>query len=347
MRSSPATPPRDAVEPPRDAVEPPRNSTDLSTGETAAPTKQECPVCLEAVGGGGADGDSAMKEVVSLSCGHQIHLSCWLPCVLPIGGGGTAQERHVEDRMGRKCGVCRGEFSQQTQRVLKTRREAVRQEERAEQRDDQLLSILREVQRRTGQDHPALADLPPDADAAALPSLDALGKQLMPMDQETLVEALTSHAVVADLAELTRELRAELQKADLAPGGEHKTLVLRLHGRKMLTIGLFSRLVKRKLLAATPGLGEHISRLLEEYDELEGRHAKAQRRSAIHAAAPALLPALGQPMRRPPPEPPPPWMAEGLAVLASMGFAPEARNRAVLLSAEGDIEAAIGILTNM
>ena len=110
------TPATDAAAPASDALggSPEAASSPEQGADEAA---QVCPVCLEAMGGGGSTtSNAATKEIVTLACGHQIHLSCWLPCVLPIGGGGTAQERHVEDRMGRKCGVCRGEFSQATQR---------------------------------------------------------------------------------------------------------------------------------------------------------------------------------------------------------------------------------------
>ena len=309
-------------------------------------TGHVCPVCLETLGGAAAT--AAAKEIVSLACGHQIHLSCWLPCVLPIGGGGTAQERHIEDRMGRKCGFCRAEFSQETQRVLKTRRELVRVEERTEQRDDQLASILRAVQQRTGRSHPALDDLKLDAETAALPSLAAVAKQPMPLDESQMIDALTSEHVVSDMPELTKSLRAELQRAGKPPGGEHRSLVLKMRAEGLLTKGFFSRLVKKQILATTPGLGAHIKRLLEEHDELETLHEKRQRRSAVQAAAPALLPALLPAPPAPLPQPPqPPWMQERLAMLANMGFTAEARNRAVLLNVDGDVESAIGILTNM
>jgi len=107
----------------------------------------------------------------------------------------------------------------------------------------------------------------------------------MPMDESQMIDALTSELVVSDMPELTKSLRAELQRAGKSPGGEHRSLVLKMHAEGLLTKCFFSRLVKKQILATTPGLGAHIKRLLEGHDELdETAHEKRQRCSADHVS---------------------------------------------------------------
>jgi len=106
----------------------------------------------------------------------------------------------------------------------------------------------------------------------------------MPLDESQMIDALTSEHVVRDMPELTKSLRAELQLAGKSPGGEHRSLVLKMHAEGLLTKGFFSRLVKKQILATTPGLGAHIKRLLEGHDELETAHEKRQRCSADHVS---------------------------------------------------------------
>ena len=119
-----------------------------------------------------------------------------------------------------------------------------------------------------------------------------------------------------------------------------------------------------------------IGRCVEDFEEAERRSRKQHRRSQIQSGAAQLGPQImaglatitaiaggGAPPQAggapphaaappqaapsPPPPPPPAWLGDRLRELAAMGFANEAQNRAALLSVDGDLEAAIGLLVNM
>ena len=178
-----------------------------------------CPVCLNSI-----ESVEAKSEFVVLSCKHKIHLSCWLPCALPIGGGGTAQERYIEDRMGRKCPMCRNDFSAATTSALKPRREVIRDEERHDKRDKQLFHILQDLEGR-GQAHPALAAnvrrleaSDPDHGEQVL-NLEQMRAEPMPIDNEQLFEALTNDEAVNEQLALSKAIRSALQIGKQTPSG--------------------------------------------------------------------------------------------------------------------------------
>jgi hypothetical protein len=323
----------------------------------------QCPVCLDLI-----EDDQAKTEFVVLSCKHKIHLACWLPCALPIGGGGTAQLRHIEDRLGRKCPICRGEFSQLTQKALKPRREVIRTEERADRRDESLLNVLRAVADR-GLTHPALRELDEvdgerRREGHGEEQLAAMRAERMPLDGEMLFEALTSTQAVDDMERLTRAIRAELQAKKLSASGMHETIVRRLVGEGCATAGFFAKCRRDGLIKKEGGgaVCEVISRSVEDLEEAERRSSKQKRRSVIQLGGAGVLLAgimgnVGMPvpprhMRPPVPAPPlppspPARLAEHMQELASMGFTDEARNRTALMTVNGNLEAAIGLLVNM
>ena len=51
-------------------------------------------MCVLCVCQGTSDGRMA-QEMVVLACGHRMHLACWIPCVLPTSGSGSAQARFI------------------------------------------------------------------------------------------------------------------------------------------------------------------------------------------------------------------------------------------------------------
>ena len=179
-------------------------------------------MCMLCVCQGTSDGRMA-QEMVVLACGHRMHLACWIPCVLPTSGSGSAQARFIEDRMGRKCPACRGEFSAELADALKERRQLIRDVKSADRvRQDPGMQRILRAMRAAGVANPLLAQLPgAEEELRSDPSLEP-----MPLDPGDLVTALSSPAGLGpDKAqEAARVLRSVLQKAGHSPSGQLPSL---------------------------------------------------------------------------------------------------------------------------
>ena len=315
----------------------------------------QCFICV------GTTEGKAAKEIITLSCGHSVHAACWIPCVLPTLGEDSAQARYVEDRLGRKCGLCRCEFSEDLSGALKDRRALVRlvrkeyQESRA--RSDPAFQRILGLVRGAGLTaSSAFAQLPDDT-VLADPS-----RQPMELDAGDLIFALTNNAP----RPLALAMRAELQQAGLSPSGGAETLASRMLENGLATKGFFFQLRKKQLLPQCEPLRSlleaQIAPLVEAQDgramlaESE-RAAPTPRqptpRATMDDVAPAppafnaadIFAALG-PMAAPPPAAPLPQYPDELAQMMGMGFGRGACLQA-LRACDGDVDAAIAIVLNM
>ena len=198
-----ASTPNPATGPPAAATRdpaPPATPADSPVHPNRAP---ECPVCL-----GELEGEAA-AEAVTLRCGHTVHVECWLPIVLMVGAGDTAQRRHIEDRMGRKCPVCRTDFSEGVSQMLRKRRNILRRAENEDARDETLETILRSMR----PDHPLLPENTGDKRGGEDEGVDPLHSS-MGLGPEHVRQLLRQESVVPEAQRvLTRLLRAELQAA--------------------------------------------------------------------------------------------------------------------------------------
>lgn len=330
----------------------------------------QCIVCLNTT-----DPDSAAaKEVLTLSCGHRMHLSCWLPCVLPVMGEDSAQARFIEDRSGRKCGLCRSELSSESQSALKDRRTLLR-EARAKVRirHDPAMQRVRDLLRSRPSGAAlgghAIFDGMPDDDELSLPP----EREPMPLDHGDLLTALSHPVGVSSsgVYELARMLRAELQQSGLSPSGELETLAHRLIEAGQATRGFFQKLLQKGLLTHAQPLRREIEKHLEMLEKAPKETAfpgpapppaappPGAPRGPVFSAGDVLLaiqppgvPAAPSPAAPPPAAPPPAVPSPGVrpvdvATLRSMGFENEERNRAALQAANGNVEAALAILLAM
>jgi len=235
----------------------------------------DCPVCLGELGG------DAAAEAVTLRCGHTVHLACWMPVVLMVGAGETAQRRHIEDRMGRKCVLCRTDFSSEVTKALRSRRAILRKVEGEEARDEQYEAMLRSMA-------PGHRLLPENAAAEAAPL-----QQQMPLPPEACMLLLSQENVVVDQAKpvLCRLMRAELQAAGQSPSGAHNTLVARLISNRLASTSFFLKLHKERLFDAlqdTPPARE-VRQLVEQLEaqlaDAEEQQRRRQLRDATRDAA--------------------------------------------------------------
>jgi hypothetical protein len=331
----------------------------------------QCIVCLNTT----EPDSTAAKEVLTLSCGHRMHLSCWLPCVLPVMGEDSAQARFIEDRSGRKCGLCRAELSSESQSALKDRRTLLR-EARAKVRirHDPAMQRVRDLLRSLpgGVGAHAIFDGMPDDDELSLPP----EREPMPLDHGDLLTAL-SHPIGVSVTDLARAMRAELQQSGLSPSGGIETLAHRLIEAGQATRGFFQKLLQRELLTHAQPLRREIEKHLELLEKAP-KEAAFPGSAPIPVALPRVAPPLGLPRGpvfsagdvlsaiQPPPAPaapppaapppeerlrppaPSPGVREAdIATLRSMGFENEERNRAALRAAHGNVEAALAILLAM
>ena len=179
---------------------PPATTADSPVHPNRAP---ECPVCL-----GDLEGEAA-AEAVTLRCGHTMHVQCWLPIVMMVGAGDTAQRRHIEDRMGRKCPVCRTDFSEGVSQMLRKRRNILRRAEKEDARDETLEKILRSMR----PDHPLLPENVSNKRGGEDDGVDPLHSS-MGLDPTHVRQLLQQESIVPEAQlMMQRLLRAELQAA--------------------------------------------------------------------------------------------------------------------------------------
>jgi hypothetical protein len=307
----------------------------------------QCFVCV------GTTEGKAAKEVITLSCGHSVHAACWVPCVLPTLGEDSAQARYVEDRLGRKCGFCRTEFSEELAGALKDRRALIRQvrkeyrESRA--RSDPALQRILRLVRGAGlaAEGSWLAQLPSEDDTLADPRL-----QPMQLDMGDLMFALSGAGLREDNArKLGLLMRAELQKAGHSPSGTLETLAHSLLQKGLANKGFFFQLLKKELLLKSEPLRTLIEEQLAPLIEAERGKAMLDQSTPQPVFSPQpvfyggdALAALG-PTAMPPP-PPLPHYTEQMAQMASMGFGRRGC-LAALRATDGNVDAAIAIVLNM
>ena len=338
-------------------------------GDEELDAAPHCPVCQ------GTTEGRAAAEVVRLACGHEMHVSCWLPCVLPTMGKDSAQARFIEDRMGRKCPACRSEFSDELSETLKARRQFIR-EVRAQERTRQDPAVARIVRlmRARGLDTSIFAGLPDEAELAPDPL-----REPVPFDPGDVVVALTYLPYGGQLAHM---MRGELQQAGLNPLGTLETLAMRLVKEGKATRGFFLKLKREGILTKMEPLRREILKLIDDFD----KPAKPESTGAggafwapdVQSAPPRAIPLATSPLNvvaalaalqpQPPPinvaaalaglgthplapvsPPAPPPVLDldtKLAELSSMGFVDDVLNRRALEAAQGNLEAAIGILVN-
>jgi hypothetical protein len=289
-----STPGDDFATPPAiaDETRKAQGSTPSDAGaDTSTNRAPECAVCL-----GGIEGVAA-TEAVTLACGHRLHLACWLPCVLMVGGGDTAQERHIEDRLGRKCPACRGEFSMELTQALKSRRAVIREAEKNQIRDEATERCLRHLV----PGHPLLpeniegiveGDI--DEDFSRLPveqQVDPLMRR-MPMSREDLIDTLSEDALHDEdiLSRVTRRMRITLQREGAHTSGNHNVLLHRMLALGYVTIDFFLKLDQAKLLVLTP---PELFASIKATLRVAHRSASTSRRSARQQLLPHMLRAVG------------------------------------------------------
>ena len=319
--------------------------------ERDAPDEEwQCFICM------GTTEGRADKERLTLACGHSVHLACWLPCVLSTMGEDSAQARFVEDRLGRKCGLCRGEFSDELSSALKDRRLIIRKSRRGQERasDPAFQRLLSLLSAHGLASSGALASLPGAGERATDPRTE-----LLDLDMGDVHTAL-SRAAGIDLHKLSLAMRAQLQLAGHSPSGLDETLAGRIIEKGLATKGFFFTLMQKDLLTKTEPLRTIILKQIEPLKELK--------------APPPSRPPVAAPTPRPPPTLPPrpapfcpedilaalgpvgdpslpslpslPTFSEGVAQLASMGF-PQAQALQALRACDGNVESAIAICLNM
>ena len=232
-------------------------------------------MCVLCVCQGTSDGRMA-QEMVVLACGHRMHLACWIPCVLPTSGSGSAQARFIEDRMGRKCPACRGEFSAELTDALKERRQLIRDVKSAGRvRQDPGMQRILRAMRAAGVANPLLAQLPgAEEELSSDPSLEP-----MPLDPGDLVTALSSPAGLGpdQAQEAARVLRSVLQKAGHSPSGQLPSLAGAVVEKRLATRGLFLLLRDKGLLTKAEPLHGMICAQLEPIEQRKVSGGEAER----------------------------------------------------------------------
>ena len=111
--------------------------------------------------------------------------------------------------MGRKCPVCRTDFSEGVSQMLRKRRNILRRAENEDARDENLETILRSMR----PDHPLLPENTGDKRGGEDEGVDPLHSS-MGLGPEHVRQLLRQESVVPEAQRvLTRLLRAELQAA--------------------------------------------------------------------------------------------------------------------------------------